>query len=229
MEVAAGEIAGRDRLLALGLGVVGAGEIGRAADQLRQRRDQRVEHHARGLPRRDLRRLGGEFGADAGDAPYRSPAAARRRCAARNRARIAAGAAPSRCCQAAEAAAPRAPTARHHSATSPGMTKGGSRQPSRSRAPAISAAPSAAPWAPAEPALVGAPKAITVRQAMSEGRSVSRARASAAATASGSWPSTRDAVPAGGGEALQADPRRWKARCRRRSRWGCRPTARSAC
>ena len=80
MEIAAGEIAGSHRLLALGPGVVGAGEIGRAADQLRQRRDQRVEHHARGLPRRRLRRLGGEFGADAG---HRRIEARRQRAAAR--------------------------------------------------------------------------------------------------------------------------------------------------
>ena len=53
-DVAAGEVSRLDVALVLGLGVVGRGQIGRAADQFRDRRHQRIEHIARGLPRREL-------------------------------------------------------------------------------------------------------------------------------------------------------------------------------
>ena len=67
MDVAAGEIAGLDFPLVLGLGVVRRRQIGRAADHFRYRREQRVEHLAGGLTGGDLRVLGAEIVAHLGD------------------------------------------------------------------------------------------------------------------------------------------------------------------
>ncbi len=61
MNVIAREIGCRDRLLTLGPRIDRAGKVGRAADQFRHHRGKGVEHHARALPRRQLRRLGGKF------------------------------------------------------------------------------------------------------------------------------------------------------------------------
>ncbi len=154
-------------------GVVRRGQVGRAAEQLGHRRDQRVEHRARGLARRQLRVLGAEIVAQLGDQRRRNRpavrpsggAGTRRACRARRR-RAAAS-------QACRTAAPRAPASRHSARTSSGTTNGPNSQPSRSLAPLISSAPSGAPCAAAVPALVGAPNAIIVRQAMRLGRSLS--------------------------------------------------------
>ena len=107
--------------------------------------------------------------------------------------------APRRGAGRAALARPRARRAR----ISAGTSKGGDVQPSRSRAPLISSAPSGEPWPLSVPALVGAPNPMVVRQAIRLGRSDDFAHAMAAAIASGSWPSTRDGVPAARLEALE--------------------------
>ena len=58
--IAAGIILFRQRLLGLCFGVVRAGEVGRAADRLGQKRVDRLERQLRGLAGRDLLRVGGE-------------------------------------------------------------------------------------------------------------------------------------------------------------------------
>ena len=69
MDVVAGEVARRDRLLVvLGLGAVRAGQVGRAADQLRQRRDKLLERQLRP----DARRALGGVGSEAAPSPRRS-------------------------------------------------------------------------------------------------------------------------------------------------------------
>src|SRR5690606_28730747 len=54
-------IAGRDVAGLAGLGVVGAGEVGRAADGLRQEAVDDLERHFGGLAGGDLRLVGGEL------------------------------------------------------------------------------------------------------------------------------------------------------------------------
>ena len=112
MDIAAGEIAGLDVGLVLGLGVVRRGQVGRAADQLRHRRHQRVEHLARGLTGSDLRVLGAEIVANLGDRrvePLRQLASL----AALELAAPVGGAAASRCSQSCRSAEPRDPACRH--------------------------------------------------------------------------------------------------------------------
>src|SRR5262249_32935401 len=88
--------------------------------------------------------------------------------------------------QAANAPAPRVPTARQAARIGSGTTNGGWGQPSLTRAPATSSAPSGEPCVAAVPALVGAPYPITPRQAISVGRSAVGAGASAVSIAAGS-------------------------------------------
>ena len=79
------------------------------------------------------------------------------------------------------------------------------------------------------PAFFGAPKPMVVLQAISVGRSDFSAASIAAAIASGSWPSTRDGVPAGRLEARHLIDGVGTASAARRSRCRCRRRGRSAC
>ena len=61
MDEAAGEVGGAHRRHRLGARVVGAGEVGRAADHLRQRRDQALERELAGRAGGDFLRRGGRL------------------------------------------------------------------------------------------------------------------------------------------------------------------------
>ena len=159
VDEAAGEIGGRHRLHRLGARVVGAGEIGRAADHFRHRRHQRSRARIREACARGdvLRRRRRAFPSRA--APPRASAcsAARRPCGARIRRacrrRARRAACPRRACAPFERCAGLAPGGR----MSAGTSNGASVQPSFSRAPLISSAPSGEPCDVDLPALVGAP------------------------------------------------------------------------
>ena len=157
VDVVAAEVAGRDGGVVLGARAVGAGEIGRAADQAGQRRDELLQHLLRGDAGGDLRRRGGELGLDLGRPPRPPPRAPPhpwdRRAAPACARRAWPRAAPRPCA----ARAPRAPAARQAASTSAGTSKAACAQPSFSRAPLISSAPSGSPWVEALPCLVGAP------------------------------------------------------------------------
>ena len=61
VDVAAAVVSGVERLLRLGLGVVGPGEVGRAADRCRNRVVDRLQRHFRRLAGRDLGRIGDQL------------------------------------------------------------------------------------------------------------------------------------------------------------------------
>ena len=70
-----------DRLAALPQGQVGMREVGRAADQFRQQRRERLDRHLRGLARGDDRAFGlqlGDVGVGGGDEAFRQLACERR-------------------------------------------------------------------------------------------------------------------------------------------------------
>ena len=158
-----------DVLLVFGAGVVGRRQIGRAADQLGQRR--RRARRAR-CPRpgaspawrswREFRRRFGDRAPRARPATRPSAGARIRRASARERASRASQAAG----RSAAARADLAPGSAQHIVGHDERR----RSPSRAArvAPAISSAPSGAPCAAAVPALVGAPNAMIVRQAISD-------------------------------------------------------------
>ena len=216
---------------------VRAGQVGRAAEQFRQRRRERLERDLRGLARGDglgLRRARCDA---ASSAISRQVAPAARRAMRRvelggelgmRGARSASNSAfqsASRS-RAALARVPRARRRRPGSRTA----RAASRAPRASAA--TSSAPSASPCAFAVPALVRRALADD-RLAADQRRLVRSSRcacAIAASTASTSWPSTsRDHVPAVGLEALRRVVGEPAVRPRRRSRCRCRRRARSAC
>ena len=172
VDEAAGEIRRRDRLHRLGLGVVRAGEIGRAADHLRHRRHQRLERELGGRAGRDVLRRGGELllhGLHRGGEPVVGQlavhAALELVALVRRRAHRAA---------AARRAAHRPSAARRRARRR--ARRPGSRTPARSSRAWCARRRSrrrraAEPWHFSVPALVGAPKPIVVRQAISVGRS----------------------------------------------------------
>ena len=146
VDEAAGEVGGRDRLHRLGLGVVRAGEVGRAADHLGDRRRSEASSACS-----DAVRVAISFGSfasfsftartAASSAAGRSPRMRRS-----NSARLSAGSAASRLSQSLRAGLERWPAARHAVRMSVGTWNGASLQPSFSRAPLISSAPSGEPW-----------------------------------------------------------------------------------
>src|SRR4029079_19533315 len=66
MDVVAGEISRPDDAVQLGERAVGAGEVGRAADQPRNDRHELLQYLLRGLPRRKLRPFACEVSLDRG-------------------------------------------------------------------------------------------------------------------------------------------------------------------
>ena len=145
MDEAAGVVGRRHRLHRLGAGVVGAGEVGRAADHFRHRRDEALQ--------RELATPCGSRSPSARRRASPSPRGPRRRAPPgrsprmrrSNSARLSAGSAARRLSHAARAAFERWPAARHCVSTSAGISNGASLQPSFSRAPLISSAPSGEP------------------------------------------------------------------------------------
>ena len=186
VDVAAAEIGGRDRLHALGARVVGAGEVGRTADHLRQRRDQAFERKLAGRARRESFGVAASFSFTARMAASSaccgiSPRMRRSNSARlRHRARRAASSSPR------AAACERAPAARQASRISAGTSNGADVQPSFLRAPAISSAPRASRAISPMPAFFGAPKPIVVLQAISDGLCRNFAPSPAPAMAAGS-------------------------------------------
>ena len=204
------EAAGRSRrrviaFIALVRGVVGAGEVGRAADHFRHRRRSGFEREFGRLAGGDvLRRRRRASPSARATASSSACAAGRRACGARTRRACSASSAASRFVQSACAAlrALRRRRARRRGCR-PGSRTARGVQPSFSRAPLISSAPSGEPCADALPALVGAPKPMVVLQAISTGLSDAlRLRRAPRRSPPGSWPSMREACPAGGLEAL---------------------------
>ncbi len=79
MDVVAGEVAGLDDAMLFGQGANGAGEVGGAADETRDERQELLQHLLRGLPRRKLGAFAGEVRLDRGDRGHdRRPDLARR-------------------------------------------------------------------------------------------------------------------------------------------------------
>ena len=204
MDEAAGIIGGGEHRHALRPGVVGAGEVGRAADHFRHRRGQASSALS------EAARVAISFGAAASFSfTARTAAASLSVGSSPREAALELGAAwrtpalrAARCQACARRPCRARPALRHRARTSAGMSKAGAGQPSLSRAPLISSAPSGEPWLFSVPALVGAPKPMVVRQAISDGRSEACAASIAAAIASGSCPSMRRRRPAGRLEAL---------------------------
>ena len=153
IDIAAGIIGRAHRRHVLGLGIVRAGEIGRAADELGQHRHQPLQHVLRGLAGGQLRRLGDEaalqprdrgleaFGQNALDAAVEFLMLG-----------IGGVAADPFVMEGGPALAETAPGRRDRLR----ISEGSACQPSFWRAPATSL-PRAEPWVAAVPALVGAP------------------------------------------------------------------------
>ena len=127
----------------LGAGVVGAGQVGRAADHRGQRRHQRAEREFRGAAGGDVfsvrRRTPCLISAMT---PARRPSSISPRSLASNAWRSAAGIFPTCAVQAAWASRPRAPAARQCPSTSSGSSNAACVQSRLRRAPAISSGPS---------------------------------------------------------------------------------------
>ena len=159
VDVVAGEVAALDGLLVVfGLGAVGAGEVGGAADQLRQRRKKLFERQLRP----DSGRALGSVGRERRPWPRRiaaSTASARGAPAGRASAILAVSPALRRLTSRPYSrAAPRSPKDRHAFRICAGISNGAAAQPNFSRAPAISAGSvSGAVRSRCLPALVGAP------------------------------------------------------------------------
>ena len=192
MDVAAGVVARRDAAHALDQGQVGAGQVGRAADQFRHRRDQRFQHLLAGLAAwrasaccsaiSALQR-GHRLVQGVRQAGRRSPARTPRACGWRAR----------RLSQARRGAAPRAPAACQllgqivgHARTAAAFQPSAClrRLPPRPGPARSRARRRCRPWC-------GAPKPMMVRQAISVGFLARIAKDSAAAICAGSCPSTR--------------------------------------
>ena len=201
MDVAAGIVAGADGAHALHEGQVGAGQVGRAADQFGRRRHQRLQHLLARLPCGELRlgvgdlllqrrhrlvpvvrQLAGDRALELGAHVVVAPGASARRGGRRRRA---------------------LPAARHRSSRSSGTVNGGSCQPSAALAAAASSA--------SERRTVRCGGARLGRRAEADdrcGRRSGSASSSASRTTAprliccGSWPSTRLRGPAVRGEAL---------------------------
>ena len=230
VDEAAGIIVGRHRLHRLGARVVRAGEVGRAADHLRHRRDQAFEREFAGRARRDVLRLSRRGFPSPRALRRRAPAAAdRRACGARTRRAWRSSSAASRLFQSACAAFERA------AGGAPGCQNVGRNFERRVRPAELFAR--ALDLVGAErravrdalPALVGAPKPMVVLQAISTGlsdvlrlleRRGDRRRIVTVDARTRSSRRPRSASP--GRRCRRATTRRrWKCRCRR--------TARSAC
>ena len=104
VDEAAGVVGRRHRLHRLGAGVVGAGEVGRAADHLRHRRDDAFQRELAGGAGRDVLRLLGEAFLHRADGGVRARPAGRRVMRRSNSARLSAGSAARRLSHAARAA-----------------------------------------------------------------------------------------------------------------------------
>jgi hypothetical protein len=124
----------------------------------------------------------------------------------------------------------RRPARRQASSTSEGTAKASDSQFSALRVAAISSAPSGEPCAPCACRPCSARRSrSSSSQAIIVGLSDFWASSMAAAIASGSWPSTRDRVPAGTRSKRACWSVESEARSHRRSRCCCRPRTRSAC
>ena len=217
---------------------VRAGEVGRAADQLRQ-------HRRRALRSRSARpcawRSSPPFAFDLRE--QRSATCSRQSAGSSPAMRRSNSAARSGCCLRVrrELLVPLALRASRRARARPsprrslsGISNGGCFQPRFSRVAATSSSPSGAPCAAPVFAFFGAPLPITVLQQMSVGRVALGFRAARSPRRSrrGSWPSTpRDHVPAVGFEALRrvvGEPLLHRRLFRNRSRCRCRPRTRSA-
>ena len=229
VDVAAGEVVRRDLRRRGDLGVVGAGEVGRAGDEFRHGGRDHVERRLARLAGRDLRRVCGELalvGVDdrvevlgqlAADAPleFGAPFA--------DRARRASPAMPR--AAACRARRPSRQAARMSSGHDEGLVRPVevlARAGDLGRARAPRHAPcSFRPWS------AGRSRSSSCRRSSSGGRTFCAAR-TALRIASGSCPSIAARVPAGGLEAHRPDRRSRRATSCRRSKCRCRRRTRSA-
>src|SRR5450631_191364 len=177
-------VARAHRFAARPVGEYGASQVGRATDQLRQHRRQRLDRLLRSLARGD------GLGFFVLLPHERTCAFVMRRSNSAASAGCAALYAAKRVFQSRSSTAPAA-SAFHPSYTDCGISNAGNVQPSASRVSATSFSPSACPCARSVLARLGDPLPMMVLQQMSVGRSVLVwALRIAASTASTSWPST---------------------------------------
>ena len=186
VDVAAGVVAGRRTGHALDEGVVGAGEVGRAADHLRDGGDETLERHAgvlAGGVRRGSRRLG--------DDARRAPRRLRRQVAGHGALELGLlrrGGEPG--LPGLAGLAPRGGRRRARRRHLVGHREGLGGPAQCWRASAISSSNSGEPWMCGVPSLSGAPWPIWCGRRSSSAAWSARAAAIAAAIWPGSWPST---------------------------------------